>query len=88
MERMKLPDKAPSLRRALASTAFALGVGLFFAGPAGAGEPRSCSENCDRRAAECLDACETKFKEDKPRVECKMQCATDRQKCEGACANP
>ena len=26
--------------------------------------------------------------EDKPRVECKMQCATDRQKCEAACPAP
>ena len=45
----------------------------------------SCSEGCDRKAAECLEGCDAKFKEDKPRVECKLQCATDRQKCDAAC---
>jgi hypothetical protein len=44
-----------------------------------------CSESCDRKASECLEGCDAKFKEDKPRVECKLQCATDRQKCDAAC---
>ncbi len=45
----------------------------------------SCSETCDRKAAECVDGCEARFKEDKLRVECKMACADVRQKCDKDC---
>src|SRR5260370_22922224 len=82
MERMKRFDKA------LASVILAASAAIFAAAPAGAGDQRACSESCDRKASDCLDACETKFKDDKPRVECKMQCSVDRQKCETASANP
>jgi hypothetical protein len=70
-------------------------AGLLVMAVAGSGSARpppsspasgACSESCDRKASECLDACSAKFKDDKPRVECKVQCAADRQKCDAACA--
>ena len=45
----------------------------------------SCSDECDRKAAECVDACEAAHKEAKPRVECKLACVTEREKCEKGC---
>jgi hypothetical protein len=86
MERMKRADKAWRARRMLAAAFVALG-GAVFAGSAGA-DSRSCNESCDRKASDCLDACDAKHKDDKPRVECKMQCASERQKCESACPAP
>jgi hypothetical protein len=78
------------LRRALVVTSFAA-IGGMLAGPLpAAAAPRapaagSCSETCNQKAAECLDGCETKHKEDKARVECKLGCATERQKCDAEC---
>jgi hypothetical protein len=88
MERMKRADKAWRPRPALVATLFALLGALVLADPVGAADSRSCSESCDRKASDCIDVCETKYKDDKPRVECKLQCATDRQKCESACPPP
>jgi hypothetical protein len=46
----------------------------------------SCSEDCTRKASDCIDACEEKFKnDDKGRVTCKFECANTRQKCEKDC---
>jgi hypothetical protein len=46
----------------------------------------SCSEDCNRKASDCLDACEEKFKnDDKARVTCKFECANKRQQCEKDC---
>jgi hypothetical protein len=46
----------------------------------------ACAEDCTRRAADCLDGCEEKFKDDdKGRVTCKFECATKRQQCEKDC---
>jgi len=74
---------------AFASVAL-LGTRLVTAHGGSATPPRggSCSEACDRKAADCLEGCDGRFKEDKPRVECKIQCATDRQKCDAACTPP
>jgi hypothetical protein len=88
MERMNPTDKAWRPRRALAVTFFALFGALYISASAGAADALSCSENCDRKASDCLDACEAKFKDDKPRVECKLQCASERQKCEANCPAP
>jgi hypothetical protein len=45
----------------------------------------SCSAECDRKAAECVDACEAQHKDAKARVECKLGCITAREKCEKGC---
>ena len=46
----------------------------------------SCSEQCNRRASDCLDGCEERFKnDDKARVTCKFDCTNQRQKCEKDC---
>jgi hypothetical protein len=45
----------------------------------------TCSADCDKKASECVDACEAKFQEAKPRVECKVACITERENCEKAC---
>jgi len=45
----------------------------------------SCSDACDKKASDCVDVCEEKFKDDKPRVQCKMACIADREKCEKEC---
>jgi hypothetical protein len=46
----------------------------------------SCNEDCNRKASDCLDECEEKFKDDaKARVTCKFECATKRQQCEKNC---
>jgi hypothetical protein len=45
----------------------------------------SCSAECDKKASDCVDACEAKHAEPKPRVECKVACITDREKCEKDC---
>jgi hypothetical protein len=46
----------------------------------------SCSEDCNNKASDCLDACEEKFKsDDKARVTCKFECAQTRQQCEKDC---
>ena len=74
--------------KALVIAALGLTLGAFSAAEAGAADPKACNESCDRKASECLDGCETKFKEDKPRVECKLNCTVERQKCEAACSNP
>ena len=84
--------------RAMPSVAFLATIGGLFvlappapldAGTAARGDvPHgpSCAADCNRKASECLDACEEKFKtDDKGRVTCKFGCATDRQKCEKDC---
>src|SRR5262249_25151810 len=88
MERMNRVDKAWRCRPPLAARLFAVLGALVSVQPLGAADSRSCSESCDRKAADCVDACDAKHKDDKPRVECKIQCATDRQKCESACPAP
>jgi hypothetical protein len=46
----------------------------------------SCGDECNRKASDCLDGCEEKFKgDDKARVTCKFECATKRQACEKDC---
>jgi len=53
-----------------------------------AGQPfaAACAEDCTRKASDCIDACEEKFKDDdKGRVTCKFECATKRQQCEKDC---
>jgi hypothetical protein len=46
----------------------------------------SCSEQCNRKASDCLDGCEERFKDDdKGRVTCKFECANKRQQCEKNC---
>jgi hypothetical protein len=46
----------------------------------------SCSDDCNRKASDCLDGCEEKFKgDDKARVTCKFECTQTRQKCEKDC---
>ena len=88
MERMKRADKAWRIRRVLPAAVLAVPLAVFAATGAGAADSKACSESCDRKASDCLDGCEAKHREDKPRVECKMQCAADRQKCESACPAP
>jgi hypothetical protein len=46
---------------------------------------QSCSAECDRKASECVDACEAQHSEAKPRVECKVACIAEREKCEKDC---
>jgi hypothetical protein len=88
MERMNRLDKVLRPRPALAATLLALLGAPLSVHPVGAADSRSCSESCDRKAADCVDACDAKHKDDKPRVECKIQCVADRQKCESACPPP
>jgi hypothetical protein len=46
----------------------------------------SCGDDCTRKASDCLDRCEEKFKDDdRARVTCKFECATKRQQCEKEC---
>lgn len=46
----------------------------------------SCSEACNRKASDCLDGCEERFKnDDKARVTCKFECTNQRQRCEKDC---
>lgn len=46
----------------------------------------SCNDDCNRKASDCLDVCEEKFKnDDKARVTCKFECANKRQQCEKDC---
>jgi len=45
----------------------------------------ACSEACDKKASDCVDVCELKLKEDKPRIQCKLACIADREKCEKDC---
>jgi hypothetical protein len=45
----------------------------------------TCSASCDKKASDCVDACEAKYQEAKPRVECKVVCITEREKCEKDC---
>jgi hypothetical protein len=48
--------------------------------------PRSaCSASCDHHASDCIDSCEDRFKDDKPRVQCKLACIGEREKCSTAC---
>src|SRR3954454_25331944 len=47
--------------------------------------PETCSQGCDRKASECVDACESKYQEAKPRVECKVGCIGEREKCDKDC---
>jgi hypothetical protein len=66
------------------------GLGPLLAAPVAAIDRRppaasACSEDCDKKAAACVDACEEKFKDDAPRIQCKMACIGDRQKCEKDC---
>ena len=81
--------------RALAAYLFVMGALVVVtstpseAAPAPRAEPltaASCSSDCNRKASECLDECEEKFKDDdKARVTCKFECATKRQECDKSC---
>jgi hypothetical protein len=44
-----------------------------------------CSEACDHHASDCIDRCEDQFKDDKPRVQCKLACIAAREKCATDC---
>jgi hypothetical protein len=47
----------------------------------------SCAEDCNRKASDCLDGCEERFKsDDRARVTCKFECANHRQQCEKDCS--
>jgi hypothetical protein len=50
-----------------------------------ASDAGSCSAECDRKAADCVDFCEAQHKDAKTRVECKLSCITAREKCEKDC---
>lgn len=46
----------------------------------------ACDADCNRKASDCIDACEEKFKdEDKARVTCKYECTQKRQQCQKSC---
>ena len=46
----------------------------------------ACDTDCNRKASDCIDGCEGKFKDDdKARVTCKFECAQKRQQCEKSC---
>lgn len=46
----------------------------------------TCAEVCNRKASDCLDSCEERFKtDDRARVTCKFECANQRQQCEREC---
>jgi hypothetical protein len=46
----------------------------------------SCNADCNRRASDCIDGCEEKFRDDdKARVTCKFECTQKRQQCEKSC---
>ncbi|MET0592153.1 MAG: hypothetical protein ABW133_05610 [Polyangiaceae bacterium] len=46
----------------------------------------ACEADCNRKASDCIDACEEKFKdEDKARVTCKYECTQKRQQCQKSC---
>ncbi len=46
----------------------------------------TCSADCNRKASDCVDLCEEKFKDDdKARVTCKFECTQKRQQCEKSC---
>lgn len=52
------------------------------------GVPRGadCNTDCNRKASDCIDLCEEKFKDDdKARVTCKFECTQKRQQCEKSC---
>jgi hypothetical protein len=68
-------------------TAFAAMVVTFAVAALSGAAPAagSCSAECDRKAAECVDACEAQHKGAKARVECKLGCITAREKCEKGC---
>jgi hypothetical protein len=44
-----------------------------------------CDSACDQKASDCIDVCEDKLKDDKTRVECKLTCVSEREKCEKKC---
>jgi hypothetical protein len=90
------PAFGSSLSSRARSSAFAFTAVLFVVLAAGATPASaarvdapsgaSCSSACDRKAAECLDACEERFKDDaRARVTCKVDCATARQACDKNC---
>jgi hypothetical protein len=82
----------------MAVVAVAVGVGLAVFGPSTASDAKSnprvealaapsCTDDCNRKASECLDECEEKFKnDDKSRVTCKFECSNKRQQCEKGCS--
>jgi hypothetical protein len=82
----------PSLFRAMvASMAYFGGFHIAAAevspqaAPIRPGAP-SCAEDCNRKASDCLDGCEDRFKtDDRARVTCKFECTNQRQQCEKDC---
>ena len=84
----------PSLFRAVvASMAFFGGIHVrvpdvsSHAAPSGVvPQAASCAEDCNRKASDCIDGCEERFKtDDRARVTCKFECANHRQQCEKSC---
>ena len=85
----------PALFRAVvASLAFFGGIhaevpeASSHAAPGGAlPQAASCAEDCNRKASDCIDNCEERFKtDDKARVTCKFECTNQRQRCEKDCS--
>lgn len=73
---------APMIKTAFAALFVAGAIAATSGSAPAAG---ACSAECDRKAAECVDACEAQHKDAKPRVECKLACVTAREKCEKGC---
>lgn len=72
------------MKRALAFSSAVIALGVFVplrSAPANT----DCSASCDKAAAACNDACETQHKDAKPRVECKIRCIEERERCEKGC---
>lgn len=72
------------MKKALAISAAVLGL-AFFAQIRSAPAQSSCSAACDKAASACDDACETKHKDAKERIQCKLTCIEKRERCEKGC---
>ena len=61
-------------------------VAFYFSGRDGRPLAGTCSADCDKAAAGCVDACEAKFPNDpSTRVGCKLECTRTRASCEASC---
>ena len=69
------------------AAALAALIAAFYASAPAAPETGSCTDTCDKSAATCVDACESRFPTDpSPRIACKLDCAKKRGACESGCA--
>jgi len=76
--------RRPPMKRALAISAALLALAVF-APMRSAPAQTSCSAACDKAASSCDDVCEAQHKDAKPRIECKLRCIAEREKCEKGC---